>query len=331
MNKRWIKGLISVAALAGLLWLLSRIGWDEVGMRLTQVGVAGFALLCLSGLIEASLDGAALRKAASGRVGWLAALLINQEGAAVNILVPGEAGEVFKASLLSKHLPSREATSAVVVWNMAFRLSKSLVIFLAACAAFAFLPGKRDAAAWAVGLAAFNLSLYFVLNAVLKRRWIGRALSSLKLPSGSRRAHFVDHIRDAEEKASTFSGRRPGDYAFIAALQAGARIAGFTTLYLALRLLDFGYAFPLCLLIYAMTELATYAVALLPTKIGTTEGSTYLIFDFLKLAGPFGAILQVVLRIKQLALVSVFLITGLLSRWNKGEPVVTPDDSHATT
>lgn len=315
MNKRWIKGSVSLVALAGLFWLLSRIGWDEVGLRLSQVGVAGFGLLCLTGLIEAALDGAALHRAASGRLSFLAALWINQEGAAVNILVPGEAGEVFKASLLARHLPSREATSAVVVWNMAFRLSKSLVILGAACMAFAFFPAERDAATWALGLAAFNLSLYFALNAVLKRRWIGRALSALNRPSQStqsRMMRFVGHIRDAEEKAATFSGRRPGDYAAIAAFQAGARVAGFTTLWLALRLLEYGYAFPLCLLIYALTELATYAVALLPTKIGTTEGSTYLIFEFLRLQGPLGAILQVVLRIKQLALVSFFLTSGLI-------------------
>jgi hypothetical protein len=323
MNIRWLKGVVTLAALAGLIWLLSRIGWEQVGLRLGQVGVTGFSLLCLAGLVEASLDGAALRKAASECVGFLTALLINQEGAAVNILIPGEAGEIFKASLLAKHLPSREATSSVVVWNMAFRLSKSLVILLAACAAFAFLPSSRGAAAWAVGLAVFNLSLYFALNAVLKRRWIGRALSALKHPYLAR---FVDHIRDAEGKAAGFSGQRPGDYASIVALQAGARAAGFTTLWLALRFLGLGYTFPLCLLIYALTELATYAVALLPTKIGTTEGSTYLIFEFLKLQGPFGAILQVVLRIKQLILVCFFLTAGLASRLRKnGRGDASPD------
>ncbi|HSA59077.1 MAG TPA: lysylphosphatidylglycerol synthase domain-containing protein [bacterium] len=328
MNKPWLKGSVSLAALAGLFWLLSRIGWDEVGLRLGQVGVAGFALLCLTGLAEAALDGAALRKAASGCLPFLAALFINQAGAAVNILVPGEAGEVFKASLLARHLPSREATSAVVVWNMAFRLSKSLVILLASCAAFAFLPADRYAAAWALGLAAFNLSLYFALNAVLKRRWIGRALSVLKRPYVAR---LIDHIRDAEGKAAAFSGRRPGDYASIAAFQACARVAGFATLWLALRFLGYGYAFPLCLLIYTLTELATYAVALLPTKIGTTEGSTYLIFEFLGLQGPLGAILQIVLRIKQLAIVSLFLIAGILTRGTRGETRVAPVDYNATT
>lgn len=327
MNGRWIKGLISLAALAGLFWLLSRIGWEEVGLRLGQVGVAGFALLCLTGLIEAALDGAALRKAASGRLPFLAALFINQEGAAVNILVPGEAGEVFKASLLARYLPSREATSAVVVWNMAFRLSKSLVILLASGAAFVLLPAERNATAWALGLAAFNLSLYFALNAVLKRRWVGRALSALKPPLLTR---LIDHIRDAEGKAAAFSGRRPGDYAAIAALQGGARVAGFATLWFALQFLGYGYGFPLCLLLYALTELATYAVALLPTKIGTTEGSTYLIFEFLKLQGPLGAILQIVLRIKQLAIVSFFLIAGLVSRWTGNERAQPSPDYNAT-
>ena len=59
MNRRRLKAAVSLAALAGLLWLLSRIGWTEVGLRLAQVGATGFALLFLAGLAEAALDGAA--------------------------------------------------------------------------------------------------------------------------------------------------------------------------------------------------------------------------------------------------------------------------------
>jgi hypothetical protein len=327
MNKRWIRGAISLAALVGLVWILSRIGWAVVVLRLGQVGIGGFALLCLAGIVEAAFDGAALNVAASGRVGYVSALLINQEGAAVNLLLPGEAGEVLKASLLAKYLPPREATSVVVVWNMAFRLAKSLVILATACAAFVFLPASRTAATWAVGLAAGNLSLYYVLNAILKRRLIGRVLSNVKYPAFAR---FVDHVREAEERAAGFSGHRPREYAGIAVLQACARCAGITTWWLAIHLLDLGYSFPLCLLIYALTELATYAVALLPTKIGTTEGSTYLIFEFLKLQGPFGAIIQIVMRIKQLAQLSFFLVAGIGLRLRKGDPATTPSDFNVT-
>lgn len=311
MKTHWIKGAITLTALAGLFWLLSRIGWETILLHLRQVGVTGFGLLCLAGLVEVCMDGIALRKAVSNRVSFLTVLLINQEGAAVNMLMPGEAGEVLKASLLSKHMPSREATSSVVVWNMAFRLSKSIVILLAAGLSFALFPSHHEATSWSVGLAVFNLGLYFVLNIALKRRWVGRVLSAL---AGRHFKRFVDHARDAESKAAEFSGSRSGDYASIVALQAGARMANFATLWLALTLLNAGYAFPLCLLIYALTELSSYVVSLLPTRMGTTEGSTYLLFEFLKLGGPFGAILQVVLRVKQLTLTSCFLTAALLAR-----------------
>lgn len=306
----WVKTSVTLIALAGLFFLLSRIGWPEILRHLREVGFAGFGALCLVGSVEAALDGLAIRRASDRRVGFWNAVVLNQEGAAVNLLMPGEAGEVYKATLLSKHVPPRQATSAIVVWNMGFRLSKSIVVFAAACGAFAFLPERRDTAAWCLGLASFNLLLYFGLSAVLKRRWVGRFLSKWKHPALRR---IVEHLREAEGEAATYARRRPRDYAAIVAFQSGARAAALATSCLALRFLGDGGELSLYLLIYASMELASYIVSLLPTKIGTSEGSAYLVFEFLKLHGPLGAILQVVLRLKQLAVIVVFVAIGLLS------------------
>jgi len=327
MKTKWIKGAISTAALGGLIWLLARIGWTEVGLRISQVGFSGFALLFVTGMAEASFDGAALNRAASRRVGFFKSLLINQEGAALNLLIPGEAGEMFKARLLAKDLPSREATSAVVVWNLAFRTAKSIVIFTAAAAALAGMPSQQGAI-WAIGLAGLNLAFTLLLGIVLQRRWTGRLLSVIKI---SFLQGLIAHLREAEERAASFSKQRQRDFAAIVTLQVGARLSGFGTLFFALRFLGLSYQLPLCLLVYALTELATYAIALLPTKIGTTEGSTYLIFDFLKLSGPSGAILQVVLRIKQLIQVAFFLITGFATQFRKADPAPVASNSHAAT
>lgn len=309
--KRWI---LLILATAGLVWLLERIGFDRIGLSFQRLGFRGAATIVAFGLVEALLDGWALREAALGRVSYVKTLLINQTGAFLNIFAPVEAGEVLKATLLARH--SRDgASTAVLVWNMASRLAKSSIIFAAAAAAFFFLSPMRSRAAVCLGFAALNILVYAIMAAIIRFGGVGRTLlviSRLPFLKGERVRRMVAHIQDAERQTSRFCHEYPLRYAAVLAAHAGARLAGLTTTWAALSFLAPGSPLLLSVLVYAAMELMGYVVAVLPTRVGTMEGSAFLVFAFLGLDGGLGAVLQLVLRVKQLIVTGSLLTIGTL-------------------
>ncbi len=190
----------------GLLWLLDRIGFSTIGSMFQRVGIKGAMVILACGLAEALLDGLALRQAALGRVPYFSALAINQTGAFLNMAAPVEAGEVLKAALLSRHLDA-EASTAVLVWNMAARLAKSSVIFVAAGAALFFLPPFRSRSAVLLGFASLNLLVYAAFALILRFGGVGRTfrlLSRLPFLKGRRTEGFVSRVEEAERATSRF-------------------------------------------------------------------------------------------------------------------------------
>lgn len=298
----WIKRGVIAAAFVSLFLLLGKIGWFEIASHLQRVGIAGFLFLLMIGVAEAMLDALALQKAILKRVSFWNVLFFNQAGAALNFVAPAESGEVLKASLLTDHAPGK-ASSAIIIWNVAHRLSKSFVIITAASIAYFSLPALSGATALILGFGLFSIGIYILLSIMIHRGWIGRFVALLgRIPflSCDFTNRLASRIQEVEQKTIAFWHQHRMRYLFILIIQAGARVACFITIWLALHFLNYGYSFALCMLIYAATELLTYVLALLPTRVGTTEGSAYLLFELLKLEGGLGTIFQVVIRIKQL-------------------------------
>lgn len=306
---------ILVFAAACLAWMLHQIGFLKIADSLQRIGSTGALIIVAAGIIEAGLDAIALQQAVLGRVPYWKVLLINQNGAFLNLFAPLEAGEVLKATLLSRQTP-RIASTAVLVWNMAARLVKSSAIFIAAGAAFLLLSPFRSQAAACLGFAAANLGVYAAFALILRLGGVGRILHLLsKLPflKGERAKRLVSHVRDAEEATARFWRNHPARYVAIFAAETGARTLSFAVTWAALHFMLPNASFLLVLLIHASMELAGYFVALLPTRVGTLEGSAFLVFEFLGLDGGVGVVLQIVLRLKQLLITGSLFTAGYLS------------------
>lgn len=310
----WIPRAILLAAIFGLVWLLSQIGWTKILEHLTRIGWRGWTALIAIGVAEEVWDALALRKATLGKISFWRVFFLNQAGSALNTLFPAEAGEFFKASLLSRHVPGK-AASATLVWNVAYRLSKSLVIVLAGTAAFFFLPAWRPLAAPIVGFGFLGVGAYAGMSYILRRGWIGGVATRLaRLPwiRHERIDRLAARARQAEQKAGLFRREHPKRYLAIIASQIAARMTALSGVWLALHLLHVTDTFPLSALIYAGTQLLTYLLILFPTRVGTTEGSTYLFFVSIGLDGGVGVIFQIVMRLKQIAVNSISLLSAPL-------------------
>lgn len=313
-TRTFLRAVAFLIGITGLLWLLDRIGFSTIGDLFQRVGIQGAAVILGCGLAEALLDGLALRQAALGRVPYFGTLVINQTGAFLNLAAPMEAGEVLKAALLSRHIDGG-ASTAVLVWNMAARLAKSSVILIAACSALFFLPPFRNRTSVVLGFAVLNLAVYVVFALTLKFGGVGRIFHLLcRLPffRGRRAERFVAKVQEAERATACFRHDHPGRYAALLAAQAGARTVGLITTWTTLYFMAPGHSLLLGALIFSAMELAGYVVALLPTRVGTMEGSAFLVFEFLGLDGGLGAVLQLTLRLKQLLITSSFFAIGCL-------------------
>ncbi len=313
--------VILVLATGGLIWLLSEIGWDKILWHLAYLGLPGFCLLTAIALFEAVMDAWALRVATLGKIGFWRVLYVNQVGSILNSLVAGDTGEVLKATLLSKDA-SGHGFPGTIVWNLAFRLSKAVIIIIAAGIAVVALPTHRFDAMLMMGLGCIGILLYVALDLIIRRQWVGRILSFVSrwhLFKRERVQSFIDRAAAVEKQAGEFRKQNPRQYRAILLLQGLARLTDVVVLIMALKLLGSGYGLALCLLVFAGVQLVSYILPLFPTRVGTAEGSSYLLFAILGLDGGLGAIFQVLLRIIKLmaslvSLASSSLATMLTSR-----------------
>ncbi len=317
-SRRFVRFLVLIAAFMALFWILRKIGFSQIASSFQQVGFFGALCLLLAGGVEAAFDALALREAALNRLPFWRSLLINQTGAFLNMAAPIEAGEALKATLLTRHTKGGAAT-AVLVWNMAARLAKSLVILTATTLALLSLTAlhRQSLICWAFAL--LNVGIYILLAFVFRRGGVGRVLRFLtRLPflKGERVRAVIMHVEEAERKTAQFCHKHPGHYSAILACQFCARVTGLMTMWLALSLMGTGHPFLLCVLVFSAMELAGYVVAILPTRVGILEGAAYLIFNFLGLGGGVGTILQLVLRLKQLVVTGSIVLLGWLGKKN---------------
>lgn len=302
-----IKWCIVALGVCGIIWLFNEIGWSKLLFHLKLVGVTGFLLLLTGLLLEACLDAWALKLAILDTVPFRSVLFANQMGALLNSIGPGDSGELLKISLMRKEGQGR-AFSGTVVWNVAFRLSKGILILVASILAFFLLPSHSHESALMIGLGCVGISIYIAINWVIQKRWAGKMLNlATHIPWVHKEwvESFVQKSKKIEHEVSDFRGIHPRRYGMILASQAFARFMSLVVIVLSLRFIGSGYGISLGLLIFSGLQLVSYLLPLFPTRIGTTEGASYLLFLQMGLDGGIGAILQVLMRILQIAVAGV--------------------------
>lgn len=301
------KRLVHAAALLSgavlIVLLLDHIGWARVGASLVGLGVGGAILVMAVGAFEPVFDSLSLRAAARRRIGRVRSLVVNQACAFANTFLPGEAGEFWKASLMRRAVGDA-GVPATIIWNYAFKLTKPFVALVAALAAYVFgAPEQRGMAAIVTGAAVLAFLPYIALRLLLRRGLTTVAIGALaRVPVLKRRIgpELVRSARDVDHVVRSFAGQHPRAYAEVLASQVAARAASFLCGLAALSLIADGYTVPTVALIYAGQSVLSYVLLLLPTRVGTTEGGTFLLFQLLGLDGGVGLVYAVVMRLKNL-------------------------------
>jgi len=302
LRKLW-RCLFFALALGLLFWLLDRIGWSTIGDALAQVGWAGALALLILGLAENFFDAAAMHSAARGRIGLFRILSYNSAGAIVNVLIPWEAGEVLKGTLLKRHVSVNEAISATILWNYLFKVTRPAIAFAAALTGIALASGV-DAWLAAVILVVTLLAFlpYFGVMVLIGKGMASifvRLLRLLRL-GGRDPDTLLAAARNLDRELQMFRRDSPRRYFLILLYQSLARVTSWLTIVAAVRLLGLDYSFALCSMIYAGISVSNYILVLFPARVGLGEGAGYLLFSLYGLDGGMGLILTLVMRIKGL-------------------------------
>lgn len=312
----WFVRLVPTTIAVGiLLWMLDRIGWEEVGAVAAAIGPAGIAILVALGVVESYFDAQALRQGIRDSLPRLAAFAYNSTGALLNWLIPWEAGEALKIGLISRHAKPDDVTAAVVVWNYALKWTRPAVALAAAIAGTVVsTPVSTRASVVVIAACVLSMLPYLILRAVLVSGVALRltAWTLERVLNLGRAKRFQDRIATVHESVRRFSKNRRNAFCWLIVHQLAARVAAWLTLYVAARMMNLDYSFAQCSLIYATLSVTSYVTVIVPARVGVSEGAAFVAFELLGLPGEQGLLLALVLRLKALFTNG---LGGLLGLW----------------
>ena len=302
MRRKTLVQLVCVTgSLAGLAWLLGRIGWATVGGALQRVGWPALVVLMLLGWSESVADAAALWVVMGQRLRLGFAVTVNAAGSMLNLILPWESGEVLKGTLLHGQFGTQTAVSGTIIWNYVFKISRPALSMTAALCGWA-LCRQIDRFHVGVILAANALAFvpYFGLWLFIRYGAAKGFLRVVDLIPILRRhpARWREVARQIDREVKLFWHERPAAYLKVFFLQMLARTTGWISYAVALRALGAHYSFGQVALAYATLNVAEFVTAVLPARVGVSEGSAYFLFKFLGLDPVLGVIMSVILRVR---------------------------------
>lgn len=302
--RTWLwRGFPTVLALALLLWMLDRIGCKEVARVALAIGPTGVFVLLALGVAESYLDAQALRHGVKARAPRLAAFAYSATGALINWLIPLEAGEAFKIALVSRTAGRSDAAAGVLLWNYALKWcgpGVALVAVAVGALSPSSITGRTLAAV--VGASVLAMAPYLLLRVLLVSRvslhFTQWALQ--RVLGGERASRWQSSITTVHENLRNFRTEQPRHFRSLVSYQIAARIVAWVTLYAGARLMGLHYSFGTCSLIYASVNVTSYVTAILPARVGVSEGAAFIVFELIGLPGESGLLLVFVLRLKAL-------------------------------
>jgi hypothetical protein len=319
--KKLIQIVSVVAAIVALLWLLGRIGWATIATGLKSVGWQGAAVLCALSLSETVLDGAALCTIVGRRLRLTFAVVVNSAGSTLNLILPWESGEILKTGLLRSQFGSLGAISGTIIWNYIFKISRPAVSALTAVLAWALC---RETSSYTIaiilGANALAFLPYVFLRILVQYGAAEGLFKVLKVIPGVRRhpTRWVELARKIDREVRQFWQQRPAAYLKVFIYQAIARATGWFGIYAGFKFLGLPYGFAQATLVYATMNVAEYVIAVLPARVGVSEGTAFFAFKFLGLNPTFGLILYVVLRVRTVFVNGILTPFAFLN-WSSAE------------
>ena len=101
-------------------------------------------------------------------------------------------------------------------------------------------------------------------------------------------------------------------------LQLVARTIGWLNVYVGCRALGLPYGIETAALLYATLNVAEYIIALMPARVGVSEGTAFFVFKYYGLNAPMGLVLSTFLRVRNIALSFLIAPWAFVGRRGRG-------------
>lgn len=296
-----------VVGVVALGFVLDRLGWS--GTRRVVVGTGmWFAVIAAIDLLSMMCDAFAVQGFLRAKVdiSYWRVFGAQASGLAINRLTPGNSlGEPVKVTMLSRHVPTEQAVSAIVMFNLTtiYLGIAAIVVGVPVTALTLDLPERITLIVWiALGV----LVVIAIAIAVLVRRG---ALSTLI--DGLAILHIISTQRAERWRAKVLtidrrlrelgdakaSGLRRGLAGVI-----GSRVFNWIGTLVILHAADIPFTAPLVVAMLSVGILISWLSNVLPLGLGLADGTNYALYGLLGASPESGLVFTMVNRLRTVVL-----------------------------
>ncbi|HET7619994.1 MAG TPA: lysylphosphatidylglycerol synthase domain-containing protein [Vicinamibacterales bacterium] len=302
-------GMVTIAAgIVLLVWLVQRVGLDQVWAGFRQIGW-GLALIIALGGARFLMRALAWRTCVEppDRLRLIDAAAASIAGDALGNLTPlgPIVGEPAKAAFVRRHVTLAAGVTALALENVLYALSAAAMIaagMVALLFRFDLPRAIRDVgeAAIAVTLLLFGAALWLVWQ---RPAVVSRALERLLRArgSGSRVEVAIARVRQAEQQMYSFAARHAGRLPGLVGAELGFHALGVLEVHVTLWLMA-GAPPPLLtsFILETTNRLVTVVFKFVPLRVGVDEAATALFTQILGLGTTVGVTLAIVRKARML-------------------------------
>ena len=318
-----LQGIFLFVGLGLLGYLVYKVGPGTLLQQLLDAGwgFGAVVLVALASIVVMGVGWKILLDQGRSRAGLMELVGASIVGAAINFLTPGSmGGEPVKASLLGDKVPSEELVSTVLLHNLLYWLSNLLLIVFGFLIALVTLdlPGRL--------LALLGGATVLVAVPVLLGAWIihrGSAEGFIRLLGRvGIKLKNIDHVlakaRQADALVRKFRLEHPGAFWWAFVWVLVGRSLSVLEVWVILLVMGHGVSLPTAFLVQSTSLIVYVAFAFIPSQLGANEGASFMLFPYLGLSASVGVAMEVIRRLRVVALVIIGL--GLLALFTLRRP-----------
>ncbi|MGA0556029.1 lysylphosphatidylglycerol synthase transmembrane domain-containing protein [Larkinella sp. VNQ87] len=336
MSTRLYKALFFTLGIGTLVYMMSVMGFREIGLSITKTGI-WFVPVVGSWLVIYVLNALAFSaiiqepQLPESRLPFWQVLRITIAGYAINYITPFVAlgGEPYRIMELKPALGVRKASSSVILYSLMHMFSHIVFWLVSIVLIVAFLP-ITNLMLWGCGvLLLVGLGLGYWFIRVYQHGFTVRTVRLLeKLPVVGRKARTL-----AQEKGETlqeidhqirvlYADRKPRFYASLL-LEFIGRVVGCLEIYFIARALNLDMSVVESLIVSSGSSLFANLIFFFPMQLGTREGGLALALRWIGFPAGSGVFMGVIMRIREF----VWILIGLaLLKTARPKPVPQPTE-----
>jgi uncharacterized membrane protein YbhN (UPF0104 family) len=320
----WFNLAMLAVGAGALVWMLHRLGWDELRAGIVGVGSTFAAILALD-LAALLLDARALHafmRPEARMVSYWQVVAAQISGRAVNVVTPLSAlGEATKFTMLVTRAPRVRVASAIVLINLAELYLSVLVIMIGTPITLLLVDLPRALEITVVIGLAVVIPLVIGLGIVVHRGASATLIALLhrvRIISAERRDDWQARLRDLDRHLTELhANRSAGTWRGVLWVMA-SRLVTWTSTMLLIHAAGAAITPALVVGVLSVGVLIQWIASVVPFGLGIADGGNYALFGLLGASGAHGAIVTMLNRARSLSVALVgFAVMAVVHTMNR--------------